>query len=388
MKNRVTLADIAVRAGVHKTTVSMALRNHRNLPKHTIERIQELAVEMGYRPDPALAALNAYRRGKMEVGEFGTFAYITNWNSADGWQMHSAHRQFFEGASDAAGRLGYEVEHFWMGDAEVSQERLAQILFHRGIEGLIFASWLPQHDAELAFDWEQFCGVKIDYFPSKTRLHSITNDQQSLIQLAFEALFRLGYQRIGLVIPTLWDTYVRNAWSIGFLAAQQEIPVEQRVPMLRYDAGSRYGVQDLDLRVPKGMLAAWLEAHEPDVVLSYYPYVDASFRELGLGTGSNICYADLFLEDLSGGMAGVVNRCREVGEAAVEQLVGQVQRHTYGQLEFESRTLVEGYWKGGHSLRRWDKAACPVQSPSGFCTDARGLAGTLSDASALGADGS
>jgi LacI family transcriptional regulator len=373
MKHRVTLADIAVRAGVHKTTVSMALRNHRNLPKQTIERIQELAFEMGYRPDPALAALNAYRRGKMEVGAFGTFAYITNWNSADGWRLHSAHQQFFEGACDAAGKLGYEVEHFWMGDPAVSQARLAQILFHRGVEGLIFASWLPQHDAELAFDWEQFCGVKIDYFPSKTRLHSITNDQQSLMQLAFGALSSLGYQRIGLVIPTLWDTYVRNAWSIGFLAAQQETPVEQRVPLLRYDAGFRYGVQDLDLRVPTELLAAWLNDHGPDVVVSYLPYVDESFHELGLCAGVNICYADLFLEDTSGQIAGVVNRCREVGEAAVEQLVGQVQRHSYGQLEFESRTLVEGYWLGGSSLRRWGMEACQAQSPSGFCKDARGL---------------
>jgi LacI family transcriptional regulator len=357
MKPRVTLADIATRAGVHKTTVSMALRNHRNLPKHTIERIQELAVEMGYRPDPALAALNAYRRGKMEVGAFGTFAYITNWNSEDGWQFHSAHRLFFEGACDAAGRLGYEVEHFWMGDPEVSQDRLAQILFHRGIEGLIFASWLPQHDVELAFDWEQFCGVKIDYFPSKTRLHSITNDQQSLMQLSFEALSRLGYKRIGLVIPTLWDTYVRNAWSIGFLAAQQEIPVEQRVPMLRYEVGPRYGVQDLDLRVPSRLLAAWMEEHAPDVVVSYFPYVDASLSELGLRMGEDICYADLFLEDRSDRMAGVVNRCCEVGEAAVEQLVGQVQRHAYGMLDFENRTLVEGYWRGGRSLRKWADAA-------------------------------
>ena len=63
-ERRVTLADIAVRAEVHVTTVSLALRNHPRLPAQTRERIQELAKKMGYVPDPFLRALVAYR-GKM-----------------------------------------------------------------------------------------------------------------------------------------------------------------------------------------------------------------------------------------------------------------------------------------------------------------------------------
>lgn len=43
---RVTLADIAKRAEVHVTTVSLALRNHPRLPEKTRSRIQKLAKEM------------------------------------------------------------------------------------------------------------------------------------------------------------------------------------------------------------------------------------------------------------------------------------------------------------------------------------------------------
>jgi len=39
-ERRVTLADIARKAGVHVTTVSLAMRNHPRLPEKTRQRIQ------------------------------------------------------------------------------------------------------------------------------------------------------------------------------------------------------------------------------------------------------------------------------------------------------------------------------------------------------------
>ena len=61
-QRRVTLADIAKRADVHVTTVSLAMRNHPRLPEETRKRIQALAEEMGYRPDPMMRALVACSR--------------------------------------------------------------------------------------------------------------------------------------------------------------------------------------------------------------------------------------------------------------------------------------------------------------------------------------
>ena len=43
---RVTLADIAAKAGVHVTTVSLALRNSPRLPVATRERIRKLAEQL------------------------------------------------------------------------------------------------------------------------------------------------------------------------------------------------------------------------------------------------------------------------------------------------------------------------------------------------------
>ena len=61
LKNRVTQQDVALRAGVHRTAVSLALKKHPSIPAETRERIEAVAAEMGYVPDPMLSALAAYR---------------------------------------------------------------------------------------------------------------------------------------------------------------------------------------------------------------------------------------------------------------------------------------------------------------------------------------
>ena len=83
---RVTLSDIAVKAEVHVTTVSLALRNHPRLPETTRRRIQALAKKMGYAPDPFLRALVAYRGGVIERRNTPTLAYVTNWTTRWGWK--------------------------------------------------------------------------------------------------------------------------------------------------------------------------------------------------------------------------------------------------------------------------------------------------------------
>jgi LacI family transcriptional regulator len=59
---RVTVYDIAEKLGVSHVTVSLALRNHPSISEKRRVQVRKLADEMGYAPDPHLAALAAYRR--------------------------------------------------------------------------------------------------------------------------------------------------------------------------------------------------------------------------------------------------------------------------------------------------------------------------------------
>ena len=193
------MAEIAKRAGVHVTTVSLALRNHPSLPEATRERLRKLAESMGYKPDPGLRALMNYRRNLRQRREVQTLAYVTNWDSRWVWKEFPAHVQFFEGASQRAQELGYALEHFWLGEPLLSERRLGDILYARGIAGVVLASQRFDKDGPLDFDWTRFAAVKIDYFPHEPQLHIVTNDQRSILRLATRQVLAAGYKRVGLV---------------------------------------------------------------------------------------------------------------------------------------------------------------------------------------------
>lgn len=60
---RVTIADVAQRAGVSKTAVSFAFNDPSRLPSATVQRILAVAKELGYAPHPIARSLNTGRTG-------------------------------------------------------------------------------------------------------------------------------------------------------------------------------------------------------------------------------------------------------------------------------------------------------------------------------------
>jgi len=350
MKHRVTMLEIARRAGVHVTTVSLALRNHPRLPAKTRERLQRLAAQMGYRPDPALSALVAYRTHTRPPKDRPTLAYVTRWVTQWGWKDAPAHREFFEGATRKAEALGYQLEHFWLGAPGMTDRRMSGILDSRGITGVILASHHPKAGTAADFEWERFSAVKIDLSPREPPLHAVTNDQAAIIRLAMRQALAAGYRRIGLVMPRWWDEFVDLAWSAGFLAVQQHLPAREQVPILYYGDRIRPLGTMSTMTAPLPEFSRWYQRHRPDVILGRLPFIALRFEELGVAVPRDVAFVEIFLENPDGSMAGVRENCARVGEVAVETLAGQMQQNVYGVPEVPTVTLVEGTWFDGASL--------------------------------------
>src|SRR5438067_10486019 len=64
---RVTIADVAMRAGVSKTAVSFAFNSPERLGQATLERVLGVAQDLGYAPHPAARALSMRRSGTIGV---------------------------------------------------------------------------------------------------------------------------------------------------------------------------------------------------------------------------------------------------------------------------------------------------------------------------------
>lgn len=340
------MAQVASRAGVHPSTVSLALSNHPSIPPATRERIRALVNEMGYRPDPALRALTSYRHAKRTPHDVPPLAYLTNWDSEWGWKQPRAHMQFHLSATTKAHELGYKLEHFWLGEPGLSHQRMSDILVARGITGLIVASHLPDRDRRLGLDWSKFSVVKIDHYPLEPELHRVTNDHRAIIQLAMTQALGAGYRRIGLVMPEWWDEFGDLAWSAGFLAVQRRVTEEERIPILYFREGS---VGTGEMMVPAKPFEDWIKRHRPEVLLSVAQFVEPRLKELGLVVPRDIAFIDIFL-DPNGRTAGVRHNCDRVGSLAIETLVGQLHQNTVGVPEFPTATLVEGTWFDGETL--------------------------------------
>ena len=363
-ERRTTLADVAKKAGVHVTTVSLALRNHPRLPQTTRERIRKLADKMGYRPDPLLQALVAYRGKTTPRRNPPTLAYVTNWDSRWGWKKVTAHPDFFAGAQSKANELGFNLDHFWMREPGLSHNRLSRILEARGINGLIIASHQREVDVALHFDWTHFSAVKIDYFPHQPKLHNVTNNQCDIVRLAMQHVMEIGYRRIGFVMHRGWDHSVDHLWTAGFLCEQSSIAEADRIPMLLFPElepiAAWMAESQSHVVAPPPSFARWFKKYKPEVIISKASFVQPSFAALGLRIPRDVAFVDVFLEDSTGRTAGVKQNHDTVGELAVEILAGQLHHNKYGVPEIPTTTFVEGTWFDGASCPR-KKAAANVQ---------------------------
>ena len=335
-EKRVTLEDIAKIAGTHVTTVSLAMRNSQRLSRDTRERIQKLAREMGYRPDPWMRALVSYRGNAKEKRNPPVLAYLTNWNSKWGWKDVVAHPEFFEGAEGAAVELGYALEHFWLREPGISHSRLSQIFKARGITGIVIASHVREYDQYLDLEWDCFSAVKIDYFPHNPILPMITNNQLGIIRMAMQKVMSQGYRRIAMVMDRGWDITVDNLWSAGFLWEQQQLPPQDRIPAYLFPN-----------EVP---LDQWIKTHRPEVIISMEDFVMPTLLRLGLKVPDDIALVDLFLKEAEGPVSGVRQNHRRVGALAVEMLASQIQYNQQGIPEVATTNHVEGTWHQGSSL--------------------------------------
>ena len=100
-----TLREIARRAGVSHTTISLSLRNHPSIPERTRVRLRRLADRLGYRSNVLVSALMSQVRQKQHKSAPEVVGFLTGGPTADDWKQHSASVGFYEGARRRAYRV-------------------------------------------------------------------------------------------------------------------------------------------------------------------------------------------------------------------------------------------------------------------------------------------
>ena len=150
---------------------------------------------MGYRSDPVLLALSAYRDRKKTGQVRGAIGWVNAWAEPGELRAHREMERFWRGAFAAAGERRYRLEEFRLG-SELSPERLHEVLETRNIRGLI----VPPHlstEVWSGFPWESYAIVSFGRCCNGPRGHSVMPSAAANLLLAIGKLREAGHRRIG-----------------------------------------------------------------------------------------------------------------------------------------------------------------------------------------------
>jgi LacI family transcriptional regulator len=150
----ITMRDIAKHAGVGHTTVHLALKDDPSISKATRDRVKAIAEELGYRPNPLLAAYQSSIRSRKETKYQATLAWVQD---SDFTTLKTDEkRPFYEAAVKRADVLGFRIDRFQLDKMpeEGGQEQvlsLCRVMQSRGIFGVLLASWA--HHGYARMEW-------------------------------------------------------------------------------------------------------------------------------------------------------------------------------------------------------------------------------------------
>lgn len=342
-ERRITLREIAERAGLTRAAVSYALRNHPSIPRCTVERVREIANELGYSPNAEVSKLMAHVRGNQSASYQATIAWLTAWPTEDGWHPWLRDKRIYAGARERAEHLGYLLEPFWLRASGMTGKRAATILQARGVEAAIVAP-LPDGMHTIDFEWAQFAVVAIGNSLEQPDIHRVESAHAYNFELALRKIRERGVTRIGFIESEGTDTRVSHAWTGAFLADQRDQARDDRVPLLKR------------ARITKKDFAAWFSRHAPEVIVSNECPVIPWVGEMGLTVPADVghvrldCGGPELLGRYELGAAGpwpsgIDQMPEEVGVSAVDAVVAQLHMRESGIPAKPRMTLVKGQWR-------------------------------------------
>ncbi len=338
-----TLADIAARAEVHVTTVSLALRDHPSIPPATRARIRSVAKEFGYQRDPMLDALNFHRAQRSPHARRASTAFVVHAGTTRLFSGNHYQPLVYAGAKAAAEAHGHSLEIFVVGQGHLAPARLNTILTARSITGILLSTFEIDID-QLDLDWGQFCAVKIECLHLAPNLDAVSNDQLQVARLAIRRLRALGYRRIGLATAREDQTRLGESFGMGLLVEQAALPENECVPPLIFSLAE---VPMLPRLIPE-----WMKTHQVDVIISNWNELFDVFATAGIKLPDDVAFASLDVPPSMPHIAGVVQNHRLVGQRAMEQLAIMTDAYQRGVPEAQSITYIPGFWQDGVTAPR------------------------------------
>jgi len=352
----VTIRDIAAAANVHHATVSRALRNDGRISEPMRARIQALARQAGYRPNPLVAAFTAQVRSYRSAPKGAAIALLQVYESRHHavWQ-----ERYVEGMRSRATQLGYRIELIHFQEVQESPKRLAEVLRTRATRGLVILP-VPSAFTLDSLECHDLALAAVGYSLKAPAIHRTAPDYFQNMTLALRTLERRGYRRIGLGMAQVDLERFGERWLGAHDVWQRTVPRGQRVPVhlnAHLQMPEPLGPHEGQLEWSSDALrdyGGWLDRYRPDAVIGSSGAFYRGLRLLGSRMQARVRatgYAALgVLPDLPQ-VGGIDQDQFAIGAAAVDLVVGQLHRNEYGLPLHPATMLIQGRWVEGATIR-------------------------------------
>lgn len=339
------MKDIAEKAGVHVSTVSLALKDSPRIRESTRKQINEIAARLGYRPNPYLSTLMQSRRVRKVPQSSPVIGYVSFGASRDEWKSLEVEFDFFKGCQSAANRRGYKVEDFWIREPGLSEKRFSNILYNRGIQGLVLGP-SRELDARVELDWERFSAVAIGYSLHSPQLHRVTNNHFLSTIRVMDYCAQHNLRRVGFVVQELQTVRLQHRWLGAYLAKRRELNLDGEIEPLITNTWSKKTLLD------------WFNRYQPEVIIG--PFGSSANRwlkEAGIQIPQDVQTVSLACPRAGHEVTGIFENYFGIGAKAVQMVISMVEQTEKGIPESPTTLSMEGIWNPGTTvLHPWTNA--------------------------------
>ena len=342
-RRAVSLGEIARLAGVSRMTVSLALRNESTrVSKKTRTTVLRIARKLHYAPDARINASMSLIRGARKK-ESLPIAWLNTSLERDAWTRHGYLSPYFEGAKIRSAELGYELHDFWIREPKMTSRRISEILYHRGIRGVIICpppelGWL----GHIRLNWDYFATVSFEKGFAAPSLPRVAQDHHYNMTLALKMLRRRGFRRIAVFLSAQTDRRSYHTCHAAVDYFQSKLPPAQRIPVfvhLKPDSVDR-------------SFFDWMKKFRPDVVVGQHSQLIQWIEEAGFLVPDEVGCVHLSVDDDCTEWTGIWSRKREIGRMTVDAVVSMTQNNLFGLQKVVGDTLIRGRWHPGGTLQK------------------------------------
>lgn len=332
---------IAKLAGVSHVTVARVLRNDPCVSAPTAARVRAHIERNGYRPNPLVTALMTQIRAARPSTYQPTVAFLNAWWPPAVWHGCPTKTAQFDGAKARAAELGYKLDMFWLFAPRMTSARMEQILRTRQIQGVLIGP--VQHSwKKIAFAWDEFSLATISF---SIREPELVNAGAAVFHGMCRIMAELrvrGYRRVGYVTSRDFERRVSTLAGGAFRLHQHEFAAADRIEPLIFENEPEAGA-----------FRRWLETCRPDVVVTRLQPIHEMLVEFRLKPPRDLGFAHLDLSPAlrAAGVAGVDPLHAQVGAAAVESVIQQINSNIRGIPKVPTTLFVYGEFVDGTTLR-------------------------------------